>query len=619
MQPWVDPTRSALILRRVSTEDQVDNYSWKSQLDLVDLARKDGFVDVQVFDEAGISGEELDNRPVAQRLLEQINSGTAGALYLLNWSRGSRDEDLIDGRLIMRACRQHNTLIRLPEGVFDMTKEADEDLADINFLFAKRFKREMIRNISRSEYRKAQEGRFVGGNPVFGYRYKYEMRETTRGARPMVDWEIDPAEARIVKWIHENYYRYSTYRWATILNRIVKFGWIMPFPIKAPKLQVKHGKTSREWHPNDVSNIIKNDMCIGRLEYATYNHRSFKSGKKKPSRYLRGSAPVMTVREDLRIISDELFENNIRLFHERGRSRTGKGWGINAYTGLLLCPFCGSPMHARGNRARRRWVTYTCREHNQLGNAGCRGASVSEQAAHALVMPVLVEVIRDYFSPAIIQRLRQSKTNNREASKLRSDLERLDREEANLMNFARQGAITVEQLKGENAKITCERADIQTRLARLQADETSALLRSDEYKKLSEINANVAETLEALCHRRKSVFNRLIRTIFAGVVIVQDPQAPPLPYQQHSKIPGRRVRRPKPCRIDHVVLNPDLEQWQSQYGVEMNLSVPVSNVTVLNGQATRLLSSTNWMCCAHIARKRTEILTRSSARTSPAS
>ncbi len=92
MQPWVDPTRSALILRRVSTEDQVDNYSWKSQLDLVDLARKDGFVDVQVFDEAGISGEELDNRPVAQRLLEQINSGTAGALYLLNWSRGSRND-----------------------------------------------------------------------------------------------------------------------------------------------------------------------------------------------------------------------------------------------------------------------------------------------------------------------------------------------------------------------------------------------------------------------------------------------------------------------------------------------------------------------------------------------
>ena len=53
MNNWVNPTRKAIVLPRVSTPEQVGNYSWKDQLDLENLPREDGFTRVEVFEEAG--------------------------------------------------------------------------------------------------------------------------------------------------------------------------------------------------------------------------------------------------------------------------------------------------------------------------------------------------------------------------------------------------------------------------------------------------------------------------------------------------------------------------------------------------------------------------------------
>jgi len=119
----IDPTRKAIVLARVSTKEQVDNYSWQSQLtDLTALARQDGFIDVEVHKEAGFSGENLEKRPVLQRVLAEIRLGNVAALYIANWSRASRGEDLQDGLTIRQACRERGVLIRTPEPRFRTLK-----------------------------------------------------------------------------------------------------------------------------------------------------------------------------------------------------------------------------------------------------------------------------------------------------------------------------------------------------------------------------------------------------------------------------------------------------------------------------------------------------------------
>ncbi len=78
---------------------------------------------------AALADPEQAQRNVLTRLLQiytqtdygkqrsrKIKTGAVGALYLLNFSRGSCDEDLIGGRLLMQVCRRHRTIIRLPEG-----------------------------------------------------------------------------------------------------------------------------------------------------------------------------------------------------------------------------------------------------------------------------------------------------------------------------------------------------------------------------------------------------------------------------------------------------------------------------------------------------------------------
>ncbi len=88
MKNKLDVSRKAAILPRVSTKEQVGNYSWKNQLDLVELAREDGFTEVVMFEEAGESGEDLAKRPIAQRVISEIETGEYGALYLMNFREG---------------------------------------------------------------------------------------------------------------------------------------------------------------------------------------------------------------------------------------------------------------------------------------------------------------------------------------------------------------------------------------------------------------------------------------------------------------------------------------------------------------------------------------------------
>ena len=164
MRNLVDPTRKAIVLARVSTKDQVDNESWKSQLkDLPNLARQDGFIDIEVFAEDGYSGESLEKRPIMQQALERIRVGNVAALYFANWSRASRDEDLQDGLLIRQVCREYGVLIRTPERFYDLNSDEDDVLADIQFIFAKTEKRSINKRMARGSTRKRHTAVFLEG------------------------------------------------------------------------------------------------------------------------------------------------------------------------------------------------------------------------------------------------------------------------------------------------------------------------------------------------------------------------------------------------------------------------------------------------------------------------
>jgi DNA invertase Pin-like site-specific DNA recombinase len=85
--------RLAIVYDRASDRQQAGNWSRKDAEDVgLALAQRYGFERAEVRSEVK-SGEELLNRPIMRKVLEEIEAGDVGAIIVQNFSRLSRDED----------------------------------------------------------------------------------------------------------------------------------------------------------------------------------------------------------------------------------------------------------------------------------------------------------------------------------------------------------------------------------------------------------------------------------------------------------------------------------------------------------------------------------------------
>lgn len=556
----VDPTRKALVLARVSTKDQVDNYSWQSQIiDLAKLARQDGYIDIEVHQEAGVSGESLARRPVLQRVLDEIRGGNVDALYIANWSRASRDEDLQDGLTIRQICRAYGVLIRTPERWYDLDRDDDDVLADIQFIFAKTEKRSINKRMAQGQYTKAASGGFPGQRLRFGYRYKYVEVETKRGPRIKCDIEKDEAEITVAQFIHQHFPRFSTRRLAKILNRLAKWNQVMYFPIKVRKDRERLGKDSREWLQEDVANVIRNRWLIGQMVYCTYDSSEYRNGKRKRSRHLRGVEPTVTFRDDLRALDNETFERNNRILTERGRTPPRTVASRHAFSGVLKCPDCGGSLAHHGAQS----DSYYCQNSQMKGT--CTGFSVHESAAHTIITPLASEILQLNLRAAI-RSAKKAQTTDRLMAEWRADLKRIDTEMENLIAYARQGAISVEQLREHNTRLLAERKERQDRIDRLERS-GSHLARLDSFT--DEFMENLPDFIDYLYQHRTPLFNQVLRLIFSGVVLNSDQRG--ANWKKGLTLGNKKATRT--YHLKSVIFDPRFEEWTDQYGFVMPKSI----------------------------------------------
>ncbi len=60
------------------------------------------------------------------------------AIVVQHLDRLSRDQDQMDGRIIREVCREAGCLVITPDKTYDFAaSDADDDLADVQFLMAK--------------------------------------------------------------------------------------------------------------------------------------------------------------------------------------------------------------------------------------------------------------------------------------------------------------------------------------------------------------------------------------------------------------------------------------------------------------------------------------------------
>src|ERR1700730_7149759 len=191
----------AACYHRNSTAGQIGNYSQQeAERRLPALARAHSFPQVEFHLEAGVSGEELHNRPVLQALLHRIERGEIGALICQDHTRLARDRDLIDGQLIKQVCRRTGCLIIDEQKVYDLRIDADDMTYDVQFLGAKIQKRQNLRGLMRGlEEEARQTGMVTRRPPLFGYDRRTELVDGKARRVPSINAE----EAEVVRTLYQ--------------------------------------------------------------------------------------------------------------------------------------------------------------------------------------------------------------------------------------------------------------------------------------------------------------------------------------------------------------------------------------------------------------------------------
>lgn len=509
----MNTSKIAVVYVRVSTQYQVDNYSVQDQRSLTNLGTRYGFDGAEVREEQGVSAETITARPVMKTILEDIAKGTVGAIIVSSFTRLTRDIDDIDGRIIKKTCRDHDCVIITPEKLYDFTNEADDDLADLQFFFSKIQKRMNLKPMIRGEYTKAKNGGFVGLPLSVGYDYQWKEETTVKGTRFVADLVIKEEEAEIVGYIHQIFPNMLFREIAVHLNELAAEGKMSYFPIKYAYLRKKYNTTHRPWRDSDIRFIIKNDLYVGRMQYAV--------NSKSP--YLRGLDPIYTYRAELRIVEDEVFERNQKLMELRRRIHPHSKSSPHLFSGLLRCPHCHSVMAGKGQIVQLKTKTveklsYGCSLYQKSGPRGCKGYWMNEREAVKAVLPVLIELVQKNLREHLEAASMTDPLNLQLEGELKAELTKVNGSLKNLLEAVKQGALSIEQIREENAELQAAKHRLEKRLGDLKdttriGDELAAVLEVFDH--------NLDEVIRDLMQNRLR-FNTFVRLFFAKLVVELD-------------------------------------------------------------------------------------------------
>lgn len=511
----------AIIYDRASSQGQKDNFARADAARLSRLAEERGLA-WELRREIR-SGEEIANRPIVRQILDDIANGRVAALIVQDFTRLSRDEDGIDGRIIRQFCRDHGCVIITPERTYDFETDADDDLADVQFLIGKWQKRANIRAMTRGMVERARQGLFRPSVAPYGYDVVVELPEGTD--KPTRNWAINAEEAEIVRLVHQLYDENTLRHIAIHLNEHVG-----PRPIKNRVRQKRHythvehayrmedlpeARTHRAWSRTDVREILSPD---GNAEvYAGF----VTWGTERTSRHTRGIEPIVHFHPDLQIISVERLNRTKRLLAERASLPPRSVGSPYLFSGLLRCARCGGAMS--GKRALQpssgmRVPKYVCRRYQDAGKAGCDGQSLQEATVRPIVERFLVELfeehlgLNEYLEDAALL-LSGGPTEDQLRQQLDVELREVDRALGRLVDAIANGVIQASQAKEKNFELSEQRERIHRRLA---AAGKRTELREEMAAAFALVGRNLGELVEELDDES---FRRLVRLVFAKLSI----------------------------------------------------------------------------------------------------
>ncbi|MDQ0188277.1 recombinase family protein [Alicyclobacillus cycloheptanicus] len=326
----------AAIYVRVSTDLDSQKYSPEHQLAACrEYAEAEGLTtdDTLVYNDAGLSGTEMENRHEVKRMLNDARLGKFEAVLFTAVSRFGRDmADVFSMRKKLESV--YGIRIASIEEGYDSAIEGrnSEQLFTVYTMLAAHKSKEMSLAIKRGLRQAAKRGRHIGNVVPYGY--------TKNADKQLIP---NPTEAAIIQDIFKMYLNGNGSK--SIAEQLNMRG--VPTATKARK-----GKDTL-WGASTINAILHNEVYIGRL----IAHRWQIATDYKVSRQADSIVKRQSVRDqDEWVVIDGAHEaiidtdtfNRVQDMLNRKAKNKGIKRTSNLLAGLMTCKNCGGSMIVSG-------------------------------------------------------------------------------------------------------------------------------------------------------------------------------------------------------------------------------------------------------------------------------
>ncbi|MBR6617024.1 MAG: recombinase family protein [Oscillospiraceae bacterium] len=394
---------------------------------LMELAKRRG-VEITAEYREIVSGDSIAARPQMQAMLADIAAGKYKGVLCMEIERLARG-NTIDQGIVAQAFKDSGTLIITPTKTYDPDNEFDEEYFEFSLFMSRREYKTIKRRMQAGRLATIKEGNYISPTPPYGYRKVHP--------EPKVHTlEIVPDEAEVVRMIYAMYLEGSGSR--AIASELNRLG-IQP-------------QKNTFWEKPSIKKILANPVYMGMLQWRTKGSGETCYQGKHPA--IIDPETFLAVQEKRETNPAAQVPNNLEL--------------QNYYHNILYCGECGHQM-------KRRLVKNNGKAHILCRYNQCRGKVVSA-TIESVDESVLSALRFQIESLEELERAGKSdpkppSTSDGTIKRLRSELERLTRQQDRLYDLLEQEIYDNNTFLERMGKLVTNRKAIENRIAELEASE----------------------------------------------------------------------------------------------------------------------------------------------------
>ncbi|MEA3321469.1 MAG: recombinase family protein [Bacillota bacterium] len=368
-------------------EDEIIKYCKQNNIELVDI-----YVDDLK------SGSTFKGRDGFIEMYNQVLKEEEEIDYIIVYKQDRLSRDSLDTLFLMKQLNAVDKHIISIADSINTEDPAAKILVHVISLVAE-LEREFISFRTNSGMEKrAENGEFLGGK-VFGYEVINKKLS------------ILPEQARVVKYIFN---KCATEKWG--------------YKKIAANLNIQGIKTKNgnQWTVNAVKTVLQNQQYIGNTKWR--------------GKYTKG--------QHTPIIEMSLWDKTRKVMQARSYTPQKIHPGSYPLSGILKCPQCGGPM-VQGNSSQE-YKYYQCNKNKNSGSSACSSNLIKKEYAEEFVLTDFLHHLKAKVSPKAIHSVTQSILDyelnplEKEASKLKKQIGRLEKEMLNIMEHSSDTSLNLD-------------------------------------------------------------------------------------------------------------------------------------------------------------------------------